>query len=51
MRAVNPLVVRMNGANIDRDTVANVRAAGFVEVADEDLWLDVVKRIDATAPR
>ena len=50
MRALNPLVVRMNGAKIDRDTVANVRAAGFVEVAEEDCWLDVIKLIRARSP-
>jgi hypothetical protein len=50
MRALNPLVVRVNGANIDRDTVANVRAAGFVDVLEEDRWLDVLKLIRAGAP-
>jgi ubiquinone/menaquinone biosynthesis C-methylase UbiE len=47
MRLVNPVVVRMMGANIDRDTVGNVRLAGFTDVRDEDLILDIFKRIDA----
>lgn len=50
MRLVNPIVVRLMGANIDRDTVANVRQAGFVSVQVEDLWLDIVKLIEARAP-
>ena len=50
MRLLNPLVVRMMGANIDRETVENVRRAGFVDLRVEDLWLDVVKLIEARAP-
>ena len=50
MKLMNPLVVRMMGANINRETVANVRRAGFIEVQVEDLWLDIVKRIEARAP-
>ena len=50
MRTVNPLVVRMMGANINRETVENVRHAGFPELQVEDLWLDIVKRIEARAP-
>lgn len=47
MKLMSPLVVRMMGANINRETVANVRRAGFIEVQVEDLWLDIVKRIEA----
>lgn len=36
------------GAHIDRETVENVREAGFDQVAATDLLLDVVKRIEAT---
>jgi ubiquinone/menaquinone biosynthesis C-methylase UbiE len=50
MKLMNPLVVRMMGANINRETVANVRRAGFIEVQVEDLWLDIVKLIEARAP-
>lgn len=50
MQLVNPIVVRLMGANIDRDTVENVRQACFVDVQVEDLWLDIVKLIEACAP-
>lgn len=38
------------GAHIDRQTVDNVRKAGFEEVEENDLFLDIVKRIEARAP-
>ena len=47
MRLMNPLVVRLMGANIDRDTVSNVRLAGFAELVERNLILDVFKRITA----
>jgi len=50
MGALNPLVVRMMGANINRETVENVRRAGFTDLQVEDLWLDIVKLIEARAP-
>jgi len=43
MRAVNPLVVRLLGANINRETRRNLEIAGFVVEAETDLLLDVVK--------
>lgn len=36
------------GAHIDRETVKNVRKAGFAKVIATDLSLDIVKRIEAT---
>lgn len=48
MRWLDPLVVRIWGAHIARDTVGNVLSAGFVDMEIEDLALDVVKRIVAT---
>lgn len=48
MRWLDPLVVRIWGAHIARDTVGNVRSAGFIDMEVEDLALDVVKRIVAT---
>lgn len=39
MDLINPIVVRMMGANINRDTVANVRKAGFELSRVEDLGL------------
>lgn len=47
MRWLDPLVVRIWGAHIARDTVTNVRTAGFATVDVVDLALDVVKRITA----
>ncbi len=51
MRLANPMVARVSGANIDRETVENVRKAGFADVQVRDLWLDIVKLIEARAPR
>jgi ubiquinone/menaquinone biosynthesis C-methylase UbiE len=48
MRLMNPLVVRMYGANISRDTRANVERAGFQIRSAENQALDVVKLIEAT---
>ena len=50
MNLLNPLVVRRMGANVNRQTIENVRRAGFAEVQVEDLWLDIVKRIEARTP-
>lgn len=47
MRRLNGIVSTIGGANINRDTVANVEAAGFNIVSVENLWLDVVKLIVA----
>ena len=38
------------GAHLDREAVANVCQAGSTDVRESDLFLDVVKRIEATAP-
>ena len=43
MEAINPMVVRMMGANIDRRTRQNLERAGFTLEREEDLWLDIVK--------
>jgi hypothetical protein len=40
----------MMGANINRETVENVRRAGFTELQVADRWLDIVKRIEARTP-
>jgi ubiquinone/menaquinone biosynthesis C-methylase UbiE len=50
MRLLNPIVVRMMGANIDRDTVENTRRAGFENLQVHDVWLDIFKRIEAQTP-
>lgn len=50
MRLFDPIPTHLWGAHINRETVNAVRAAGFVNVVDHDLVLDVVKRIEARAP-
>lgn len=49
MQWLDPIPLHIWGAHIDRDTVDNVRRAGFIDVADTNLSLDVVKRIEARA--
>jgi hypothetical protein len=47
MDRLNPLLVRLSGANINRDTVDNVAKAGF-EVVDVDSHMfGLVKLIEA----
>jgi hypothetical protein len=43
-------VFRNLGPDINRDTVANVREAGFQVTKVSNVFLDVVKTIEATAP-
>ena len=50
MRLANPLMVRMSGANMNRETVKNVERAGFVVQCVDDLWGDIVKFIEAERP-
>ncbi len=47
--ALTPLV-RRYGPELDRDTIGNVRQAGFEVRAVEPVYLDVVKMIHAVAP-
>ena len=51
MDALNPLVVRMVGANINRRTVENVRRAGLEIVSVRNLSGELVKLIHARPPR
>lgn len=43
MKALNPLVRPMMGANIDRLTRRNIEAADLTVESETDLWLDIVK--------
>ena len=43
---VNPVSVRLQGANINRDTVGNVQKAGLSTRRVDNLFLDIVKLID-----
>jgi ubiquinone/menaquinone biosynthesis C-methylase UbiE len=45
--ALNPMVVRMMGANINRRTIDNIRAAGWQIQMEENLSSDIVKWIEA----
>ena len=47
MDLLNPLTVRLQGVNVNRDTVDNVRRAGFRILEIDDLFLDIVKLIVA----
>ena len=44
----NPIPLHLYGANINRDTVKNLRKAGFKNISVKDLWLDVLKLIIIT---
>ena len=44
---VNPVVVRMMGANINRRTMENIRHTGWKLLVEENLFSDVVKWIEA----
>ncbi|MDA8212815.1 MAG: methyltransferase domain-containing protein [Clostridia bacterium] len=47
MDSLNPLVVRLVGANINRRTVENVRKAGLTIISVENVMGDLVKLIEA----
>lgn len=47
MNLANPVVVRLSGANINRDTVANIEAAGFTVESVTPLFWDIVLLIEA----
>jgi len=47
MNGLNPLVVGLLGANINRDTVRNVKASGFSKVFVDAASTDIVKLIEA----
>lgn len=48
--ALNPLIVRMMGANINRRTVDNIRKAGWHIQTERNLTSDVVRMIEARPP-
>ncbi|MEM4727187.1 MAG: hypothetical protein QXD04_02900 [Candidatus Bathyarchaeia archaeon] len=47
MDAFNPIAVRLGGENINRDTVRNVKNAGFKIVKEKNLFYDILKEIIA----
>jgi ubiquinone/menaquinone biosynthesis C-methylase UbiE len=44
---LNPMIVRMTGANINRKTINNIRVAGWQIRAEEHLSFDIVRWIEA----
>lgn len=45
--ALNPMVVRMMGANINRQTIDNIRTAGWQIQVEENLPSDIIRWIEA----
>ncbi len=50
MDIVNPVMVRMSGANINRRTLDNLRAAGVLDLDASSHALGIVKLIEARKP-
>jgi ubiquinone/menaquinone biosynthesis C-methylase UbiE len=48
MDILNPVVVRMMGANINRDTAENIRKSGLRILEENDQWLDILKLFKVT---
>jgi ubiquinone/menaquinone biosynthesis C-methylase UbiE len=48
---INPIVVNYTGVNINRNTVENIKRAGFEVVREENLFLDIFKLIVAKPRR
>lgn len=47
MNLINPIVVKLFGANINRNTVKNVKACGFASVRVDERSSDIIKLIEA----
>ena len=43
-------VTRLIGPDLNRDTVGNVRRAGFRIIREQNMYLDIVRAIQATKP-
>lgn len=48
MNLMNPVVVRIIGANINRDIVDNLKKAGVTVHTEENLMMDIVKYLECT---
>jgi ubiquinone/menaquinone biosynthesis C-methylase UbiE len=46
MDLINPLIVRISGANINRKTFENLRSAGLPVALEQNLVLDIVKYLE-----
>jgi len=51
MDILNPLVVRMMGANINRDTAENMRISGLEILEEKNLWFDILKLFEVAKGR
>jgi hypothetical protein len=47
MNFINPAIVALAGANINRNTVKNVKACGFASVRVDERSGDIIKLIEA----
>lgn len=45
MDMINPVIVNLYGANINRRTINNIKTAGFISVEEINLMGDIVKKI------
>ena len=45
---LNPLMVRFSGANMNRDTVGNVKRAGLAIESEDSFWMSIVKLLRAS---
>lgn len=45
MDMINPIIVNLYGANINRRTIDNIKTAGFINIEEINLMGDVVKKI------
>lgn len=45
MDLLNPIVVRIVGANINRNTIENLKQSGFNVIIEKELMLDIVKHL------
>jgi hypothetical protein len=50
MQELDFVFVHIWGAPIRRETVGNLRQAGFIQPSGADLLFDIVKRIEAVTP-
>ena len=50
LRWLDPVPYRLLGCHVARETTASLCAAGFAMEASKDLWLDIIRRLDARKP-
>lgn len=50
LRHLDPLSFWLLGCHVARDTTATLASSGFSVSSSTDLWLDVIRRIEASRP-